>query len=467
MRVRSLSVKLALLVGMLGLIQALAVLAFSYSIMSRSLLEQKRHMLQDTLNEVEKVVERQANSAAIRGAAYQLAEVLSRHEGFHVAIKRYNRDETLVAFSPIGKESLHQLATATWAEDASLEWRSVETHQKMLSLSSTGATANGDRYVLILTADRSTNDELLRTFWLTAVAAGPFVLALVCLGALAIVHIGLRPINRFRDAAIAVTTNNISTRINPAHLPLELLSLGGAFNGMLDRLDEGIRRLSQFSGDLAHEMRTPLGILLGRTQVALSQPRTHAVLLGVLEENVVELERLNRLVADMLFLAQADNTSVELAATPVDLATLAHEIAEYMELPAEEHGITIHVSGHATVSADPALIQRAVSNLVSNAIRYGAAESVIKIEIKLEQASVRLTVSNHGNPIPVEHQAHLFDRFYRTEFSRARDSGGAGLGLSIVKAIMTLHRGNVEIDSDPKGETRFCLIFPPAVAGSL
>lgn len=459
MKIRSLSAKLALLVGMLGLIQALAVLAFSYNVMLQSLDEQKRHLLQDTLRETERVIDQQANSGAIRDAAYQLAEIMSRHEGMHVAVKKYDKNETLIAFSPIGKESLHQLATATWAEDASLTWRSAETHSKMLSLSATGSTKNGDRYILILTADQSADEKILQRFLFTALAAAPFVLTLVCLGALAIVHIGLRPINRFRDAAIAVTTKNISARINPAHLPSELLSLCDAFNAMLDRLDEGIQRLSQFSGDLAHEMRTPLGILLGRTQVALSQPRTHAALLGVLEENVEELERMNRLVSDMLFLAQADSHSIVLVATPVDLATLAREVAEYMELPAEERGMAFSISGHATVAGDPALIQRAISNLVSNAIRYGAAKSVIEMEVEAGLSSVRFTVVNRGSPIPVEHHARLFDRFYRTEFSRARDSGGTGLGLSIVKAIMTLHEGSVEVNSHENGETRFCLVF--------
>ncbi len=466
MRIRSLALKLALLVGMLGLIQAVAVLAFSYSTMSRSLDEQRRHALQDTLLEVKQVVERQAGSAAIRAAAYQLAEVLSRHDGIHVAVERGNKTETLVAFSNIGKESLHQLKTATWASDAFLEWQSSESDREMLSIASTGTAKNGEQYILVLTADRSSDDELLGKFLLTALTAAPFVLALVSLGALAIVHIGLRPVNRFRDAAIAVTTKNISARINPVHLPSELLPLCGAFNGMLDRLDDGIRRLSQFSGDLAHEMRTPLGILLGRTQVALSQPRTKEALLNVLEDNVEELGRLNRLVTDMLFLAHADSSSFVLTAKPVELATLVSEIAEYMELPAEERGMSFTLSGHGAVTVDPSLIQRAVTNLVSNAIRYGTANSIIKIDIDSDNSDVCLRVSNQGEQIPVEHQPRLFDRFYRTEFSRARDAGGSGLGLSIVKAIMTIHRGRVDVESDECGKTCFSLSFPTSTTAN-
>lgn len=459
MRLRSLSFKLALLVGMLGLLQAVAILVFSYNTMSRSLAEQRRHVVQDTLIEVTKVVDRQASSAAISAAAYQLAEVLGRHEGMHVAIERGNKEETLVAFSEVGKESVHQLKTATWAVDAFLEWHSKDTGRQMLSLASTGSTKNGDQYVLVLTADRGADDEILKRFLLTTLTAGPLVLALVSLGALAIVHIGLKPLNRFRDAAIAVTTKNLSTRINPAHLPSELLPLGKAFNGMLDRLDDGIRRLSQFSGDLAHEMRTPLGILLGRTQVALSQQRTKEDLLQALEENVEEIERLNRLVTDMLFLAHADSSSFVLAAKPVELSTLASEIVDFMELPAEERGMSFRISGNAIVNVDSSLIQRAITNLVSNAIRYGTPNGVIDLNITSDESTVRFSVINHGEQIPVEHQVRLFDRFYRTEFSRAREAGGSGLGLSIVKAIMHLHRGSVEVQSNVHGETRFTLTF--------
>lgn len=207
-------------------------------------------------------------------------------------------------------------------------------------------------------------------------------------------------------------------------------------------------------------MRTPLGILLGRTQVALSQPRTHFDLLQVLEENVEELERLNRLVTDMLFLAHADSASFVLSAKPVELAGLASDVSDYMELLAEERGICFRVIGQATVTVDSSLVQRAITNLVSNAIRYGAPDTAVNIVIKSDQTRATLTVSNHGKQIPIENQAHLFDRFYRTEFSRARDAGGSGLGLSIVKAIMILHRGSVEVESNNQGNTRFTLIFP-------
>jgi two-component system heavy metal sensor histidine kinase CusS len=121
--------------------------------------------------------------------------------------------------------------------------------------------------------------------------------------------------------------------------------------------------------------------------------------------------------------------------------------------------MSFRISGNAIVNVDSSLIQRAITNLVSNAIRYGTPNGVIDLNISSDESTVRFSVINHGEQIPVEHQVRLFDRFYRTEFSRAREAGGSGLGLSIVKAIMHLHRGSVEVQSNAHGETRFTLIF--------
>lgn len=463
---RSLSLKLALLVGALGLIQAVVVLFFSHHTMSRSLDQQKRHLLQDKVAQARELTDRQPSVAALPGAAYKLAEMLSGHENLHVAIAkpRKGKESALVAFTPTAVESLYRLETDTWGRDAFLEWRMPQTDTPMLSIATASETQNGDEYVLVLTADRRDDEVLLSTFWMTALTAAPFALAIVSLGALLIVRVSLRPINRFRDAAIAISTKNISGRIEPGSLPTELLPLCQAFNDMLERLDEGIRRLSQFSSDLAHELRTPLATLLGRTQVTLSQPRSQAQLRDVLENNVQELEELTRLVSDMLFLAQADNASTVLTTQPIRLEQVAQTIADFMEVLAQERGIEFHVTGTGEVLADKGLVQRAITNLLSNAVRHGSSNSVVDIHVQTGLVSVDLIVQNHGQPIPVEHHARLFDRFYRLDTARTRDIGGTGLGLAIVKAIMKLHRGTVEVASTSDGNTRFILHFPKSLS---
>ncbi|WP_075791995.1 MULTISPECIES: heavy metal sensor histidine kinase [Massilia] len=460
MKIRSLALKLALLVGTLGLLQSLAVLGFSYSTMSANLAQQKRDLLKGNVVEARHLLDKETNLAALSSAAYRLSDLLSGHEGLHVAVARPGSSTALVAFSPIGVESVRRLHTDTWGADAFLDWRMPQSDAPMLSIVVSSEVVSGEGYVLLLTSDRSNDEELLSKLLFTALTAAPFALVIVSLGAWTIVSIGLRPLSRFRAAAMRVTAKNMSGRISPDEMPQELLTLCLAFNAMLDRLDDGIRRLSQFSGDLAHEMRTPISILLGRTQVALSQSRTHGELIELLEGNVDELERLGRVVADMLFLARADNTTEVLNSTTVELGDEAIKSAEYVELLAHERDISFHVSGHGKILADRTLVGRAITNLLSNAARYGEANSSVEIRIKDENETVDLTVMNKGERISFEHRERLFDRFYRTDSARSRDSGGTGLGLSIVRAIMTLHGGHVTMESDEAGITSFTLHFP-------
>lgn len=460
MKIPSLSLKLALLVGILGLLQAVALLVFSYDTVSRSLQEQKYRLLKDKIADARQLLNGQASIPAIGDAAYRLADLLAGHEDLYVAVAKPDNATRLITFSSIAAESLHRLENDTWGLDAFLDWRSQDSGKPMLSFASTGKVRNGEKYIIVLTVDRSSDKEMLSRFLITALTAAPFVLAIVSLCALFIVSIGLRPLNRFRKAAIAVSTQNISERIDPARLPSELLPLCLAFNGMLDRLDDGIRRLSQFSGDLAHEMRTPLATLLGRTQMTLSQPRSHDQLLEVLEDNVEELERLTRLVSDMLFLAYADNAEAVINSTVIDLAGEAKKGIDYIELLAQERGISFRMNGHGDIVADPALVRRAITNLLSNAVRYGASDSEVTVNVEAGSHEIVLAVFNHGEQIPSEHLAHLFDRFYRADSSHCRAAGGTGLGLAIVKAIMTLHGGSVDVESGLDGITRFALRFP-------
>lgn len=470
---RSLSLKMALLVGILGLLQAIAVAGFSYATMSRSLADQKRHLLRGKLNEARVIMDREPSAAALGGAAFRLADMLVGHQDMYIAIAQsassvagrgvHGQVTPLVAFSSIAVESLQRLKTDTWGSDAFLDWRTQDNKTPMLSVTSASEVMNGDNYILVLSADRTTDEGLLSRFLFTALTAAPFALALVSLGALVIVNIGLKPVNRFREAAITISTKNMSGRIDPTKLPTELLPLCDAFNSMLDRLDDGIRRLSQFSGDIAHEMRTPLATLLGRTQVTLSQPRTQEQLLDVLESNMEELEHLSRLVTDMLFLAQAESTTAVLDRQLLELSKVTQTVIDFMQVLADDRHMSFHQSGEAQVIGDAALIKRAITNLISNAVRYGDPNSVIDIAIRVVGVTAELSVTNTGTTIAPEHHSRLFDRFYRIDHGRSRNEGGTGLGLAIVKTIMVLHGGSVTVGSQCGQVTRFTLSFPQPI----
>jgi two-component system heavy metal sensor histidine kinase CusS len=229
---------------------------------------------------------------------------------------------------------------------------------------------------------------------------------------------------------------------------------------MLQRIDDGYQQLEAFSGDLAHEMRTPVATLLGRTQVALSRSRTADELREVMEGNVAELERLSALVNDMLFIARADHDAALIQSESVSLAIEARRVADYLSLISDEKGVTIRVIGEAPpISGDRLLIQRAITNLVTNAIRHSVDRGTVVIEVATTGNQASLEVVNEGQAIAPEHLERVFDRFFRADPGRSRDAGGSGLGLAIVRSIARVHRGSIAVRS-AAGHTRFLLQLP-------
>ncbi|HEY8708268.1 MAG TPA: heavy metal sensor histidine kinase, partial [Burkholderiaceae bacterium] len=220
--------------------------------------------------------------------------------------------------------------------------------------------------------------------------------------------------------------------------------------------------LSEFSGDLAHEMRTPVATLLGRTQVALSKGRTIDELRDVLAGNVEELDRLTRLIADMLFLARADQGAAVMERSQVDLAGEARRVAEFLSIVAEDRGIRVEVHGDATVPADRILVQRAITNLLTNAIRHADAPGVVSVTVRQHDGQAIVEVANRGKGIAADQLDRVFERFVRLDASRARTDGGMGLGLAIVRSILQAHGGSVAASSEADGLTTFRLVFARA-----
>jgi two-component system heavy metal sensor histidine kinase CusS len=275
---------------------------------------------------------------------------------------------------------------------------------------------------------------------------------------------GLRPLRDMATQAARITPANLDTRLNVDATPRELRELTASFNDMLDRLADGYQRLTQFSADLAHEIRTPIGALMGNCQVALYQRRSVEEYESVLAAGVEELERISRLVENMLFLARADDAQAALDYATLDLPAEFARITDYFEGLAEERDIRLQCEAAGSVRADPILFRRALGNLVANAIRYADAGSVVKLAAAVTPDAVLLHVDNRGAPIPRERLDKLFDRFYQADVSRSAGSDSNGLGLSIVRAIMTLHGGTAAVDCTPDGHIRFTLRYPRTTA---
>ncbi|MDT8384150.1 MAG: heavy metal sensor histidine kinase [Gammaproteobacteria bacterium] len=297
------------------------------------------------------------------------------------------------------------------------------------------------------------------TLWLM-IASGILVMGFMGWFAVRQGHGPLRAIvARIRHISAA----ELNTRLPPESMPRELTDLALAFNDMLARMEEAFQRLSNFSADIAHELRTPVTNLLTQTQVALSKSRSENEYREILYSNMEEYERMAQMIGDMLFLAKADNGLYQPDSIEIDLHKEVQELFEYYEAWAEERGVSLELDGAATTPGDRLMLRRALGNLLSNAIRHTPANHTVKVLLHpADNQSVTISVENPGPPIPQEHIPRLFDRFYRVDTSRQRGCDGAGLGLAITKSIIDLHGGNIEATSGDKG-TRFRITLPAAL----
>lgn len=304
--------------------------------------------------------------------------------------------------------------------------------------------------------------RLLETFRWEIIGAVLFAYLLIAALGYLVIRRGLRPLRNMAREATQIHPASLSTRLSTDKAPQELQQLIHSFNDMLERLAEGYQRLTQFSADLAHEIRTPVGALMGHCQVALYQPRTVEEYETLLANNMEELERISRMVENILFLARASDARSVLTITSIDVSSEITRIQEYFEGLAEEREMTLHGEGSGILLADAILFQRALSNLVANAVRYGREGSEIVLRTEPHDKGMDIHVISQGDPIPADKLGKLFDRFYRADASRSEGGSSSGLGLSIVQAIMALHQGSVSVGSSEQGETRFTLSFPDA-----
>ena len=264
------------------------------------------------------------------------------------------------------------------------------------------------------------------------------------------IHRGLKPISRLSKTTSTITANCLETRIPAESVPTELHELVNSFNAMLERLDNSFLRLSGFSADIAHELRTPLNSMLTQTEVALMKDRSGEDYKEILLSTLEELRRMSRMVDDMLFLAKADNGMITPDLEDHNLATIGASVLEYYEYAADEKGLKLIMSceGVTWVQGDNLMLRRALSNILSNAVRYADEGTVVVIEVSRADDWVLLKVSNQGPIISAKHIDKLFDRFYRIDTARREGSTlNAGLGMAITRSIIEAHKGTIECSS--------------------
>ena len=435
------------LLGLSGLFMTAADRHFSD--LDRSTLQDKQHLIDDILTS--------ANSP--EDLRWRLSESLNHHHGLFVQVTTQTGQKLFETdgFPATNRWLLLEHETLLHALKGG---RHGQRQYRVQQFHANAHYAPEAPLVIILATDTAHHqhflDELLRTLGVYTAAA---ILVSGLLGWTA-VYLGLSPLRAIKAHAAAVTAQRLQACMPVQAVPVEMADLAQTLNQMLERLQEDFRRLSEFSSDLAHELRTPISNLLTQTQVTLAARRDNADYRDILASNAEELQRLARMVADMLLLAKTER-GVDLPHKEGFMAAdEAQALLDFYEAVADDKGIRLTVQGNGSIEGDRLMFRRALSNLLSNALRHAPAGGSVRIILAERPDGTEVSVENTGEDIDPQMLLRLFDRFYRADAARAHPtSDGAGLGLAITKAIVEAHGGQASVTS-AQGLTRFTLMFP-------
>lgn len=419
-----------------------------FVVLDRMALQGKQHLIEEILR----------NARSEDDTRWRLSEALSYHHGLYALVKDAQGGVVFQSqgFSP---EMTDGATLHAHEKTAFGVWSRGDARFHTLSFKAAPAYATAS-FLVLIAADTDHHahflDALRRSLAFYVIAA-IFVCGLLSWFA---ARQGLKPLREMKSRAAAVTSQRLTERMPVQAVPVEMSDLAQELNRMFDRLQEDFQRLTDFSSDLAHELRTPISNLLTQTQVALAAKRDAATYRDILASNAEEFQRLARMVSDMLFLAKTERGVDVPHKERFSARHDALALLEFYEAVAEEKHIKLQLQGDGDVEGDRLMFRRAVSNLLSNALRHTPQAGDIVIDIVSTALSTTVAVENTGADMDEKILPRLFDRFYRADPSRTHpDSDGSGLGLAITRAIVEAHGGSVTVAS-ANGRTRFALMFP-------
>ncbi|MEO0002846.1 MAG: hypothetical protein RLZZ22_538, partial [Pseudomonadota bacterium] len=411
----SLTTRLTLLHGLVSALLLLGMAGLIAVAVDRHFEALDRHTLHDKIELIQDIVAKSGSAPDLRG---RLDDALQNHPGLFV---RVDDVAGLVLYaSPSFSFPADLVAAGAVASEPALStWRRGEREFRALAASAVRhAGLRRDMRIWVAL------DTIHHAHFIGALQAALWLYAVLAAGLSGMLgwwaaRAGLAPLRAMKARAQAVTAHKLDQRMPAEAVPVEMADLARSLNEMLERLQRDFQRLSEFSSDLAHELRTPISNLLTQTQVALAQPRDAAAYREILASNAEEFQRLARMVSDMLLLAKAEHGLLLPRTEPIELADEVRALFDFYEALAEERRIELHCSGAAVLSGDRLMLRRAISNLLSNALRHAPPRSRVAVEIEQLPQAVGLRVVNRGSTIDSELLPRLFDRFFRADKSRA------------------------------------------------
>jgi heavy metal sensor kinase len=292
--------------------------------------------------------------------------------------------------------------------------------------------------------------------------AVPLVVVCAALGGLFLANRALRPIARMTRTATEISAGDLSRRIGYRGVMDEVGQLARIFDQMLTRIQATINRERRFTADASHELRTPLTAIKGRTSMILTQPRTQEQYEAAFQQVDTQVDRLIRLTNDLLFLARLDEQRLPWNPITLNLSYLLGSTVEQMRQLADDVQVSLteQIEPELIIQGDPDHLISIFLNLIDNAVKYTAMNGKVAVRATQNSSTVYITVSDTGCGIAPEHLSHLFERFYRVEAARNRQSGGTGLGLAIAHEVVRLHGGTLTVQSQLNQGTTFTIQLP-------
>ena len=323
-------------------------------------------------------------------------------------------------------------------------------------------------YIVQVGTSMESVDQTLNRLLLVLLVTMPLALAVSLAGGWFLAGRALRPVDAITLAAQRIAGGDLTQRLNVPASADEIGRLASTFNNMIARLETSFRQIRQFSSDASHELRTPLTVMKGETELALRRPREAEDYTVVLESNLEEIDRMTRIVDELLFLSRADMGEVKMERLPVKLESLLEDIHRQASLLGQEQNVQV-VLGlvmPAVVLGDELRLRELFLNLVDNAVKYSRPGGSVDMSLVTQGNLAKFMIVDQGIGISHEDQERIFDRFYRTDDARTHAKKGTGLGLAICAWIAESHHGHIEVQSEPNKGSTFTVILPLAPPAS-
>jgi heavy metal sensor kinase len=386
-------------------------------------------------------------------------------------------DKFFQIFSPSGTITIrspnirqHEVPLSRTALEATFNGQTIlesakYPHEPPLRLISVPIIHRGNLlYIVQVGTSMESIEDTLRRFLILLIVAMPIALAVSLAAGWFLAGRALRPVDAITLAAQRIAAGDLSQRLTMPTSPDEIGRLAGTFNNMIGRLDASFRQIRQFTSDASHELRTPLTVMKGETELVLRRPRALEDYQSVLESNLEEIDRMTRIVEELLFLSRADMGEVRMESMPVPLKVLVEDIHRQATVLGQDRNIEVVLGAvmPALVQGDELRLRELLLNLVENAVKYSYPGGKVEIGLVTAGQEAILSVTDQGIGIAPGDHAKIFDRFYRTDDARAHTKKGTGLGLAICALIAEAHKGRINVKSSVGQGSTFTVRLPLA-----